>query len=776
MCGCLSIWAAPYGLLINGTIEIKATALSDQDYSGRDQFLASCVALAQGDRVQICDFGNNNATWMCAVDPYGEYQKFTKNADYLICNAAGSYDFYIKLKYQDDVLYIGASQNCGGTTPNPTYFITGDENLLGEDKWTPNAIELAKDESTNVFAYTFSQLETDAIYRLKITNGTWEQSWGYASVQNPHPGIIHDSDDNIVFEMRTTGDVVITFNGESITLTGDFTDTPSINNTYSSSVPTSCPDVMLQGFYWDSNQDKYYGNTRWTTLQEQSKEIASFFDLIWLPPSSLSTGGVGYIPKQYSNQNSDWGSRAELEQLIKMFHKGGAKVIADMVINHIDGKDGWCSFYEQDFGEYGRFQVDPSYICKEDEMSSDPAASDCRPTGPNDDGYAGESNYHAGRDFAHDSEHVREMFRAYAKWIIHEMKYDGFRYDYCKGFHMSHVNDYNYNSGAYFSVLEYYDGNRDVLWSRIAEAWENTLAFDFGMKFNVLNDGIAQFNYAKCKAPNCLIGMGKGKWAVNFIDNHDTFERGNGCDFGGDSMSEDMKDRLLQANAFILSMPGVPCIFYPHWVKYKEKLKAMILARKAAGVHSESVVSDEAASDGTGYRAYVQGTKGTLILELGGWVSDSHWGYSEVVAGPGYKMFITYDVAVPELTVYTKSTTYSTPTLSIDMGAVGIGGTPTIYYTLDGSDPSSSTTSRKIYNDMLTISGTVTLKACAELNGKTSEVQTYVYTYEPGIATSIDKQCQPKLDFSQPMFNIYGQKVDINYKGIVIQDGSKFIN
>ncbi len=499
---------------------------------------------------------------------------------------------------------------------------------------------------------------------------------------------------------------------------------------YNSSVPSACPDVMLQGFYWDSNQEKYYGCTRWWNLQQEAEEISSYFDLIWLPPSALSSGGVGYHPKQYSNQNSDWGQRGELEYLIKQFHDGGTKVIADMVVNHIEGKDGWCSFYEQDFGEYGYFQIDGSYISQDDEMKWD-ADEYCRgkATGAKEDGYGGESNYGAARDLAHGEEKVRQMFRAYAKWMVNVMKYDGFRYDYCKGFHMSHVNDYNANAGAYFSMIEYYDGNRDVLWSRIADAGENTLALDFAMKFNVMNAGIGQFNYAACKNPNSLIGMGKGKWAVNFIDNHDTFERGNNCDFGGsDPMSDGVKDRLLQANAYMLSMPGVPCVFYPHWKAHGAAIKPMILARKAVGVHSESAVSDDVVENG--YRAKVTGTKGTLILELGAACSECPYGYIEVAAGAGYKMYITYECSSPKLTISQGTTAYRTPTMLVTMNALGLAGTPTIYYTLDGSDPKSSNT-KKTYNGAITISGTVTLKAYADVAGRQSEVQTCEYTYIP---------------------------------------------
>lgn len=746
----------------------------------------------------------------------------------------------------------GANDGSWGTydagTPEPdpiptTYYVTGTADLVGADKaWDAAAVQLT--ESAGLHTHTFGELAADVQYKLKVTNGTWAQNWGYTALKDIPTGVTNDTDGNIVFTLASVGNVTVSFDGTNITLVGDFsaqtTDpTPGVTKTiylntggtglwntdnakffvhswnetghadlqmmlheadvykvsipedhnsiiflrlapeatqvvwegdlfwnktadltipaskdcyairgwgeylgswilygvepypgplYGSSVPGNCPDVMLQAFYWDSNQDKYYGNTRWKTLQSQAQEISSYFDLVWLPPSAMSSGGVGYLPKQYSNQNCDWGSKSDLRTLIQQLHDGGAKVVADMVVNHIDGKDGWCSFYEQDFGQYGKFQIDGSYICNGDEMNWD-ADEYCRgkATGPADDGYGGESNYGAARDLAHDSEKVREMIRAYAQWMISEMHYDGFRYDYCKGFHMSHVNDYNANSGAYFSVLEYWDGNADVLWERIADASENTLAFDFATKYSALNEGIAQGNYAKCMAPG-LLGKGKGKWAVTFIDNHDTFERGNGSDFGGDSMSESMKHHLLEANAFILSMPGIPCIFYPHWVKYGKEIKDMILARKAMGVHSESAVSDEIV--GNGYRAYVTGTKGILLLELGDAVSQSQWGYSLAASGAGYRMWVTYGAARPELTVHTKSTTYRTATLAVTMSAVGLGGTPTIYYTLDGTDPRSSV-SKKTYSGEISISGTVTLKAYAELNGDQSDLQTYTYTYLP---------------------------------------------
>jgi hypothetical protein len=57
LCSLLSM-AAPYGLLINGSTKIEATSLSEKDFQDREQFLASCVTLNQGDKVQLYDFGS----------------------------------------------------------------------------------------------------------------------------------------------------------------------------------------------------------------------------------------------------------------------------------------------------------------------------------------------------------------------------------------------------------------------------------------------------------------------------------------------------------------------------------------------------------------------------------------------------------------------------------------------------------------------------------------------------------------------------------------------
>ena len=756
----MAMFAAPYGLLINGTTKLEATAVGEKDFNDREQFLVSCVALNQGDKVQLHDFGSG-ASWMCAIDPYGEYQKFTKNTDHLICNAAGSYDFYIKLKYEDDMLYIGPGQNCGTVTPptpdpNATYYVTGSAELVGADKaWSETAISMTKN-ANNTFTHTFSELAEGVIYRMKITNGTWDQNWGFSAVQNAHAGVTGDVDGNIVFKLATKSNVDVTFNGTSITLTGDFTDEKPVNT---NSVPAECEDVMLQAFYYDSYRDgapgdvkingKQLGNTKWNVLLDQSGEIGTYFDLVWLPPSGKSEGGTGYHQTVYSNQNSDWGSQKELLEFINRMHAANTKVVADIVINHAGCKSSWCDFYTQNFGEYGVFEPDASWIAKSDEVNNAPDAGDCKgkATGPEDGGYNGQDNYGAARDWAHADPRVQEMMKAYLKWMKDVIGFDGWRYDYAQGFKGKYIDMYNSAAANYFSVVEFWNGDMNNIKSYLNDVNWNTLAFDFSTKYSAIQ-GIADGNYQKCKGSG-LLGAGLSKFAVTFVDSHDTYfgcqgGRDNNDEIGGcgKSMEDYNKDRVLGANAFILSMPGVPCVFYPHWAKYKDASGKMILARKAAGVHSESLVSDEA---GNGYyKATITGKHGSIRLLLGpnSGFNTTPQGYTLAYKGGNFAMYYTSTQAELPVLSITPPTIYKTASYEVEMTAIALTGKPTIYYTVDGSDPKTSAT-KKTYTAAFSIDGTVTVKAYATLNGINSEVQEATYTYQEPQKTPLTVKFMP---------------------------------
>ena len=771
----ISLNAAPYGLLINGKTKLEAVAQSETDHQGREQFLVSCVALQQGDKVQLHDMGSG-ASWMCTIDPYGEYQKFTKNSDHLICNTAGSYDFYIKLKYGDDMLYIGPGQNCGTVTPptpdpDATYYVTGSAELVGADKaWSETAIAMTKN-ADNTFSYTFTGLAAGTVYRMKITNGTWAANWGFSAVQSVSAGVVGDTDDNVVFALKANGNVSVGFNGVNITLQGDFTEEEPIKPVHGSSVPSECEDVMLQAFYYDSYQDgapgdvlingKQLGNTKWNVLLSQSGEIGTYFDLVWLPPSGKSEGGTGYHQTVYSNQNSAWGSQKELIEFINRMHAVNTKVVADIVINHAGGKS-WCEFYTQNFGEYGTFEPDASWIAKSDEVNSNPEAGDCKgtATGPEDGGYNMQDNYASARDWAHAKPEVQEMMKAYLKWMKDVIGFDGWRYDYAQGFKGKYIDMYNSAAANYFSVVEFWNGDMNNIKSYLNDVNWNTLAFDFSTKYSAIQ-GIADGDYTRCKGSG-LLGAGLSKYAVTFVDSHDTYfgcknDRDNHDEIGGcgNSMEDYNKDRVLGANAFILSMPGVPCVFYPHWVKYKDAIGKMVLARKAAGVHSESKVSDEA---GNGYyKSTITGKHGSIRLLLGpnSGFNTTPAGYTLAYKGGNFAMYYTTTQAeVPVLSI-TPSTIYKTETHTVEMSAVALSGTPTIYYTVDGTDPTTSAT-KKTYTTSFTINGTVTVKAYAELNGVKTAVQEATYTYQEPQQTPLTVKFMPPATWEKVYLYAWG--------------------
>ena len=499
--------AQSYGILVNGKIYF-AGSYTDE-FEGFTQYLAH-VQVKSGDYCQLYD-AENKAAWAVDVNQYSE-SGFTRDGDRINITATGCYDFYIKLKYEADELYIGPGSNCGE----------------GQD----------------------------------ISGGG----------VTPQPG-------------------------------------------YGSSAPAKCPDVLLQGFYWDSYQDKGYGRTKWIDWLNievskdltQAEEAGQWFDLIWLPPMSQATGGTGYLPTNYSNLDSDWGTKKNLAKLIDTFHKNGARVVADIVINHCAARNGWCNFGTYDFGEYGKFTPDGSWICSTDEMNTDSGAGSCKGT----------------RRCTRVPSPITEVMLSSAPMILaRSCKSHACN---CKGFHNSHINDYNKAAEAYFSVMEMWDGDVNVLQSHLNDAGWNTLTFDFAMKYQAFNNGIAADNYGGLKGAG-LPGAGKARYAVTFLDSHDSFQR-DGNEFCGEGNSMTVcKDKILQCYAYLLSMPGVPLVFYPHWVIFKDPIKKMINARYKTGVHSESAVSDEA---GNGYyKATITGTNGEIRLLVG-----PNSGYGDTPAG-----------------------------------------------------------------------------------------------------------------------------------------------
>lgn len=400
-------------------------------------------------------------------------------------------------------------------------------------------------------------------------------------------------------------------------------------------------DVMLQAFYWDSQNE-----TGWSKLKAKTEDIAKSFSCVWLPPSASAEGGgavggtnVGYHPRQWNNQTSCWGTSDDLKSLISSLHDGGVKVIADIVINHRSGDNAWGNFTADNFGEYGDFQLTAEHICADDEMNDPAQCSDedwCgKATGADDTG----ENWGGARDLDHTSAYVQADCEAYLAWLKGDYGYDGWRYDFCKGYDGMFVGIYNDATEPYLSVGEMWDGSYDVVKAWIEATGFKSMAFDFPAKYSALNDGLAKKDFSKMSwqedgstwRPAGLIHHNStNAYAVTFVDNHDTYRDDN--KYKGD---------ILQAYAFILSSPGVPCVFWPDWVNknYKSSIEAMIAARKSVGLTNISDVKVTARA--RYYEVQAIGRRGSLICRIGlAAPTSAPEGYTVACQGSGWSFFI----------------------------------------------------------------------------------------------------------------------------------------
>ncbi len=108
MCYAAGMFAASYGILVNSKTYFAGTKVDE--FEGFQQYLAH-VQVASGDQVQLCD-AENRAVWAVDLNP-ASVEGFTREGDHYNVTVTGCYDFYIKLKYEADELYIGNGENCG---------------------------------------------------------------------------------------------------------------------------------------------------------------------------------------------------------------------------------------------------------------------------------------------------------------------------------------------------------------------------------------------------------------------------------------------------------------------------------------------------------------------------------------------------------------------------------------------------------------------------------------------------------------------------------------
>ena len=424
--------------------------------------------------------------------------------------------------------------------------------------------------------------------------------------------------------------------------------------------PENYSGVMLQGFYWDG-----YVDAQWSYLEKQSDNLATTFDLVWIPQSANCGGqSMGYDDLYwFSNYNSSFGTADELKSMISTFKSKGIGTIADIVINHRKNVSNWVDFPKETYKDV-TYELKSTDICADDDKykqgntwiypTKDWATQNSYSLSSNND--TGE-DWPGMRDLDHKSTNVQNNVKAYLKMLLEDFGYVGFRYDMVKGYSGAYTKLYNEDSKPQFSVGECWDSSNTIK-NWIDATGKTSAAFDFQFKYVVRNATdkndwtyLSKQNEGNWPLVSSSFNSGNyRRYAVTFVENHDTEVRPDGSSNGP------LRKDTLAANAYLLAMPGTPCVFMKHWQSYKQEIANMVAVRKAVGINNMSVPT-EMASAKDYYAVQVEGTNGKKLLCVVGTKAGSYTpnnsNWKKVISGYHYAYYVQgiepADITLPEL-------------------------------------------------------------------------------------------------------------------------------
>ncbi len=329
--------------------------------------------------------------------------------------------------------------------------------------------------------------------------------------------------------------------------------------------------VLFQTFYWNCPAEENQDGTWWNFLAGKLPELQrSGFTALWLPPAckAANLGGpsMGYDPYDYwdlgdfnqKGRTTTWfGNSVDLKALIASAHAAGMDVYADLVLDHnsggdaqetnaIDGQTRWTKFTPAS----GKFLRDwkcfhPSPYETFDEMTFGDMP-----------------------DLCHRNPVVYGEMITLAQFLVEQVGFDGFRFDFVKGYApwmVKAIAELRYlgRAGATypFCVGECWDNIRTVDdWLNNVNAYiDNPVsAFDFPLHYRLkdLCDTYG-FSLQTLAQPGTLVQSMPAQ-AVSFVDNHDTIRD------PGNAINHDK----LMAYSFILTHEGYPSVFWMDWYNY----------------------------------------------------------------------------------------------------------------------------------------------------------------------------------------------------------------
>ena len=553
--------------------------------------------------------------------------------------------------------------------------------------------------------------------------------------------------------------------------------------------------ATMYGAGWGENDEWFLPVTTWTELLNQKDNIAPYIDLLWLPQSGatvcssvFTTEGeawraghngswvctrygdminnpdcMGFVPVFYLdhgrgqtyevngrtwNPKSYFGTESELINLISAYKAAGTGAMEDVVANHKGGLSTWDDNvkYAYDFvdevdvvgpttGKTYSIQWDWDWdgrcrdICWDDECGMGSGNTDCG-------GDAGKGPW--ARDIDHHSPATQQKELTYLRYLKDELGYIGFRYDYARGFEPKHFAYYNAMVRPTFSVGEFWGTSGDIKeWIKgvYDEGGFQSAAFDFPLQEQIrqaFNDLSGQ-SFRLLKNDGLIWDYRFKRYAVTFIDNHDTF-KDLPTDASNSNYMHRVNNQIVEANCFILAMPGTPCLFYPHFMHpvWHDLIARFVKARRTAGITNQSTAWDPVLTGNYGISWRVTGENGELYLQLGSEAvgMGAPEGFAEVWCNTQgtCRLCITSSLAGLVDSNVKQNLVYGYPVISLSTGnytaPVTVNVKPSsegtvLVYTTDGRQPNAY--SKQITDTAgidLTFDRTTTLKVGVLANGE----------------------------------------------------------
>jgi len=333
--------------------------------------------------------------------------------------------------------------------------------------------------------------------------------------------------------------------------------------------------VMLQAFYWDCPRIEKQEFKWWKYATKQIPALAQVgFTSLWLPPlhKAANLGGfsMGYDPYDYYDLGEfdqkgtipTWfGTKQELLSLIETAHSHGLSLIADVVINHNSGAD------EKEVNPLTGEERWTLFKPKSEKFPRDWECFHPSMYESWDEGTFGDMP-----DLSHRNPFVYAEILKMTRWLIEEIGFDGFRYDYVKGYGantITAIQEYRYmRDGQPFSpygVAEFWGDAQSIEnWVDLANFSNSNPvdAFDFPLR-EMLKALCDRYGFSLRELATWETVLQKQPFTtVTFVENHDLRDEGRPI----------INDKLL-AYSYILAHEGYPCVFWHDYFNYNLALE-----------------------------------------------------------------------------------------------------------------------------------------------------------------------------------------------------------